>query len=63
MTHHGHDMDHDGKLTNKDSALFHEMVNGDGSNSSGDLSGCLLIPLLVLAVPLLLLRLIGLLMG
>lgn len=62
MTHHGHDMDHDGKLTSKDSALFHEMVNGDESNSSGDLSGCLLIPLLVLAVPLLLLRLIGLLM-
>ena len=29
MNHYGHDMDHDGKITGKDSAMFHEMMEED----------------------------------
>ena len=29
MSPHGHDMDHDGKITSKDSAMFHEMMVED----------------------------------
>ena len=29
MDHYGHDMDHDGKITSKDTALFHEMMEED----------------------------------
>ena len=29
MGHYGHDMDHDGKITGKDTAMFHEMMEED----------------------------------
>lgn len=34
MSHYGHDMDHDGKVTSKDIAMFHEM--NDGKSNSGN---------------------------
>ena len=43
MSHYGHDMDRDGKITSKDSALFHEMMDGKKqcdahySKSTGDI--------------------------
>ena len=36
MNHNGHDMDHDGKVTTKDTAMFHEMMNEDKRRSSGN---------------------------
>ena len=34
MTHLGHDMDHDGKITSKDTGMFHEMMDEDKKNAS-----------------------------
>lgn len=33
MTHFGHDMDHDGKITSKDTGMFHEMMDEDEKSS------------------------------
>ena len=36
MTHFGHDMDHDGEITTKDCAMFHEMMEEDEKHSKSD---------------------------
>lgn len=66
MSHYGHDMDHDGKITSKDDAMFHEMVNGsdyrrnDVHKSTRDIIGeCMLLMFLVAVTPLVLLHVIG----
>ena len=33
MNHHSHDMNHDGKIDSHDSALFHEMLDQESSNT------------------------------
>lgn len=35
MSHYGYDMDHDGKITRKDHAMFHEMMDEDQRQYSG----------------------------
>ena len=36
MTHFGYDMDHDGEITCKDVAMFHEMLDEDERASESD---------------------------
>ena len=40
MSNFGHDMDHDGKITGKDMALFHEMMEEDARKNNGSGSSC-----------------------
>ena len=36
MSHYGHDMDHDGRITSKDIGMFHEMMDEDERTSESD---------------------------
>ena len=36
MSYYGYDMDHDGEITGKDTAMFHEMLAEDEKSSESD---------------------------
>ena len=66
MGYYGHDMDRDGKITSKDSALFHEMMDGKKqcdahySKSTGDIFGeGVMLLFLVFAGPLAAFQIVG----
>ena len=66
MSHYGRDMDHDGKITSKDMAMFHEMIDEDTRESDyshkslGDMIGeSLFLCVLTFAVPILFIQIVG----
>ena len=66
MNHFGYDMDHDGKITTKDSGVFHEMMDSEAQGdphygkSTWDIFGeCGMLALLTLVVPIAAFKIIG----